>query len=70
MNEYYVELVDHNGTYYGTTDRFDNTIYFEDLDEARLYAKSQLTDEYIMTRVVDSNTRDVVDFFERNTHRT
>jgi len=66
MNEFYVELQDADGTCYGTTDAWtDQTVYFEDLDEARMYAKSQLDSTYILARVIEANTGRVVDFFQR-----
>ena len=66
MNEFIVELQDADGTCYGTTDKWtDETLYFEDLDEARMYAKSQLSEEYILTRVIETNRYRVLDFFQR-----
>ena len=66
MTEFIVELQDADGTCYGTTDPWtDETLYFEDLDEARMYAKSQLSEEYILSRVIETNRYRVLDFFER-----
>lgn len=65
MTEYYVDLQDANGTCYGTVDRNDDVIYFDDLDEARMYAKDQLSDEYIVVKVIDVGSGRVVDFFKR-----
>ena len=66
MNEFYVEVLDANGTACGTTDPWtDETIYFEDIEEARMYAKSQLDDTYILARVVESGRGRVVDWFQR-----
>ena len=67
MTEYYVELQDARGTAYGTTDPWtDETLYFEDLDEARMFAKAQLDNTYILARVIESGHRGrVVDFFQR-----
>ena len=65
MTEYYVELQDSNGTYYGTTwPRSDEPMYFEDLNEARIYAKYKLSDEYPVTRIVEVGKGLVVDFFQ------
>ena len=66
MTEFYVELQDSDGTCYGTTDPWtDETIYFEDLDEARMYAKNQVSEEYILARVIEVARGRVVDFFQR-----
>jgi hypothetical protein len=64
MTEYYVELQDASGTYYGTVDRNDDVLYFDDLDEARMYAKDQLSEEYVVVRVIDAGSQRVVDFFK------
>lgn len=63
MTEFYVELQDAQGTYYGATDITDEVVYFEDLDEARLFAKGQLDEQFILARVINSQTHRVVDFF-------
>ena len=66
MNEFYVELQDKDGTCYGTTDAWnDETLYFECLDEARMYAKSRVGDEYILARVIEAGRGRVIDFFQR-----
>ena len=65
MTEYYIELQDAQGTAYGCQDRFDNEMYFEDLDEARIYAKSRLDNHIVLVRIVDDHTNNVVDFFEK-----
>ena len=66
MTEFYVELQDADGTCYGTTDPWtDETIYFEDLDDARMYAKNQVSDEYILARVIEAGRGRVVDFFQK-----
>ena len=66
MTEFYVEVLDAAGTAYGTTDPWtDETIYFEDLEEARMWAKSQLDSTYTLARVVESGRGRVVDFFQR-----
>lgn len=66
MTEFYIELQDAAGTGYGCTDRFtDEALYFEDLDEARLYAKGQVDETYILARVINAQTHRVVDFFQR-----
>ena len=66
MTEFYVEVQDAAGTCYGTTDPWtDETLYFEDLEEARMWAKSQLDSTYILARVVESGRGRVVDFFQR-----
>lgn len=65
MTEFIVELQDADGTCYGTTDPWtDETLYFEDLDEARMFAKSQLGGPYVLTRVIETNRYRVLDFFE------
>jgi hypothetical protein len=65
MDEFYVELQDAQGTCYGTTDRFtDEAIYFDDLDEARMFAKGQLDEQFILARLINAQTGRVVDFFE------
>ena len=63
--EYYIELQDAQGTAYGCVDHFDNEMYFEDLDEARIYAKSRLDNHIVLVRIVDNHTNNVVDFFEK-----
>lgn len=66
MTEFIVELQDADGTCYGTSDPWtDETLYFEDLDEARMFAKSQLSEEYILARVIETNRYRVLDFFQR-----
>lgn len=65
MTEFYVELQDVDGTYYGATLPWtDQVLYFEDLDEARLFAKSQLGGEHILARVIDAGRGRVVDYFK------
>jgi hypothetical protein len=64
MTEFYVELQDADGTYYGATDRTGEVAYFDDLDEARMFAKAQLDDQYILARVVNDQTGRIVDFFK------
>ena len=67
MTEFYVELQDADGTCYGTADPWtDEPIYFEDLDEARMYAKNQVSEQYILVRVIEVGGRgSVVDFFKK-----
>lgn len=65
MSEYYVELQDIVGTYYGITDWHDEPLYFEDIDDARMYARDQLDDRYIVARIIDSANQRVVDFFKK-----
>jgi hypothetical protein len=65
MTEYYVELQDADGTCYGATDITDEIVYFDDLDEARMFAKGQLKEHYILARVINSKTNRVADFFQR-----
>lgn len=66
MTEFYVELQDADGTCYGTTDPWtDEPIYFEDLDEAKMYAKSRLDEYAILARVIETTRCRVVDFFQR-----
>ena len=64
MNEYYVELQDAQGTGYGATDFTGEVAFFDDLDEARMFAKAQLDEQFILARVIDDRGR-VVDFFRR-----
>jgi hypothetical protein len=64
MNEYYIELQDAQGTGYGCTDIAGNEMYFEDLNEARLYAKSKLKEHIVLTRIIDAQSHNVIDFFE------
>jgi hypothetical protein len=64
MSEFYVELQDANGTYYGATDLTGEVAYFYDLDDARLFAKAKLDEQFILARVIDDRSR-VVDFFQR-----
>ena len=64
MPEFYVEVQDAYGTCYGATDVFtDELIYFEDLDEARMYAKGQIKDDLVLARVIESGKGRIVDFF-------
>jgi len=64
--EFVVELQDADGTCYGTTYPWtDENIYFEDLDEARMYAKNQVNDRYTLVRVIEVGSHRVVDFFQR-----
>jgi hypothetical protein len=65
MTEFYVELQDADGTCFVFTDPWDDeTIYFEDLDEARMYAKNQVNEQYILVRVIEDGTGRVVDYFK------
>ncbi len=63
MAEYYIELQDAQGTGYCSTDIRDNVIYYDDLDDARMDAKNSLSDFFIASRIIDIQTRRVVDFF-------
>ncbi len=63
MAEYYIELQDARGTCYGATDITGEVAYFEDLDEARMFAKAQLDEQYILSRVVNDQTGRIMDFF-------
>ena len=65
MTEFYVELQDADGTYYGATDRAGEVAYFDDFDEARLFAKAQLDDQFILSRIVNDQTGRIMDFFQR-----
>lgn len=65
MADYYVDLQDANGTCYGTVDSNDDVIYFDDIDEARMYAKDQVSEEYVVVKVIDAGSKRVVDFFKR-----
>jgi len=64
MTEFYVQLQDADGTGYVATGFTDEVVYFDDLDEARLFAKDQLDDEFILASVITDKGR-VVDFFQR-----
>ena len=65
MTEFYVELQDADGTYYGATDRTGEVAYFDDLDEARMFARAQLDDQNCaLARVVNDQTGRIVDFFK------
>jgi hypothetical protein len=64
MTEFYIELQDADGTCYGATGITDEVAYFDDLDEARMFAKAQLNDEYILSRIVNDQTGRIVDFFK------
>ena len=64
MTEFYVQLQDADGTGYVATGIADEVVYFDDLDEARLFAKDQLDDEFILASVITDKGR-VVDFFRR-----
>ena len=63
MTEYYIEMQDAEGTSYGSTDIMDNIIYYDDLDEARMDAKNSLSDFFVVSRIIDTQTKRVVDFF-------
>jgi hypothetical protein len=64
MTEFYVQVQDADGTCYGTSDHAgDETIYFEELDEARMFAKAQLDEQFILAQVINYQTGRVVDFF-------
>ena len=63
MTEYYIELQDAQGTCYGATDITGEVAYFDDLDEARLFAKAQLDEQFILSRVVNDQTGRIMDFF-------
>jgi len=66
MTEFYIQLQDADGTCYGTSDPWtDETIYFEELDEARMFAKGQLNEQFILAQVINYQTGRVVDFFQR-----
>lgn len=64
MNEFYVELQDAEGTYYGATDFTGEVAYFDDIDEARMFAKGQLDEQFILARVVNDQTGRIMDFFK------
>jgi hypothetical protein len=64
MTEFYVVLQDANCTGYGCTDHNGDEMYFEDLDEARIFAKDQLDETYIKALVIDARAKRVVDFFK------
>ena len=57
--DYEVVLEDANGTLYCAEHS-----YFDDLDQARLYAKSQLSEEIVCVKIT-TDRGDVVDFFQR-----
>ena len=58
MDEFYIELQDAEGTAYVCDGSYD------DLDGARLAAKSSLRNNYVVARVINATTKDVADFFE------
>lgn len=64
MNEYYIELQDTRGTGYIADDRYGDAIYYEDIVEARLAAKGNLNDQFVLARIIDVQTRQVVDCFK------
>ena len=64
MKEFYIELQDENGTGYGCVYKNGEEMYFDNIDEARLYAKSRVDETYILARVVDAETHSIVDFYE------
>lgn len=66
ITEYTVELQDTNGTAYGTVYPFTNdTIYFENFKEAKLYAKGLINDKYVLVRIIENSSGSVVDFFQK-----
>lgn len=66
MTEFYVEVQDADGTCFGITDPWtDETMFFEDLAEAQMFAKSQLDETCILARVIETGRNRVVDFFQR-----
>jgi len=65
MNEYYIEMQDAQGTCYGATDITGEVAYLEDLDEARMFAKAQLDEQFVLSRVVNDQTGRIMDFFQR-----
>lgn len=68
MTKFYVELQDNEGTCYGTTyPRSNETMYFDDLDEARMYVKSKMNtlDWVTVARVIETGRRGVRDYFVR-----
>lgn len=56
--EYFIHLEDADGTGYGA-----DIEWFEDLNEARLYAKSQVKGHIVVVKIC-SPGGDVVDFFQ------
>lgn len=63
MTEYYIELQDAQGTGYCATDVRDNVLYYDDLDDARMDAKSHLNDFFVVSRIIDTQTKQALDFF-------
>jgi hypothetical protein len=63
MTEYYIELQDAQGTCFCSTDIRDDVIYYDDLDDARMDAKNSLSDFFVVSRIIDTQTKRVVDFF-------
>ena len=59
MDEFYVEVQDADGTAYVCDGSYD------DLDGARLAAKSSLRDKYVAARVINATTKEVAYFFKR-----
>jgi hypothetical protein len=60
MDEFYVEVQDAEGTAYLCDGSYD------DLNATRLSAKSGLRAGYVLARVINTTTKEVVDFFEKN----
>lgn len=56
--EYFIHLEDADSTGYGA-----DIEWFEDLDEARLYAKSQVKGDIVLVKICTQGG-DVVDFFQ------
>lgn len=56
--EYFVHLEDSDGTGYGADHE-----WFDDLDDAKMYAKSQVRGEIVLVKVC-TRGGDVVDFFQ------
>ena len=63
MTEFYIELQDSQGTCYIATDITDEVVYFENLAEACMYAKDQLNEQLVSARVINNQTRRIMDIF-------
>jgi|LauGreDrversion4_2_1035121.scaffolds.fasta_scaffold187432_7 hypothetical protein len=64
MNEYYVMMEDSEGTNSIVEDFWDDVIFFNNLDDARLIAKEAAKKaDVIVARILDADTDKVVEYF-------
>jgi hypothetical protein len=66
MDEYYIDLQDKNGTSYGCSDKWNNELYFDDLEDAKMTAKSMLKDHIVLARVINTKNEQVVYYTQNN----